>query len=56
MTPRQVAELMDFEERQSDYYFNAGKYLGLFSKTRDDQQVVITLTSLGNKVFKLNYN
>ena len=55
MTPRQVAELMDFEERQSDYYFNAGKYLGLFSKTRDDQQVVITLTSLGNKVFKLNY-
>lgn len=55
MTPQQIAELMDFEERQSDYYFNAGKYLGLFSKSRDDQQVVIALTSQGNKVFKLNY-
>jgi len=55
MTPQQIAELMDFEERQSDYYFNAGKYIGLFSKSRDDQQVVISLTSLGNKVFKLNY-
>lgn len=55
MTSQQIAELMDFEPRQSDYYFNAGRYLGLFEKTNDDKQKVISLTVLGNKVFKLNY-
>lgn len=34
MTTQQIAELMDFDLRQSDYYFNAGRYLGLFEKTR----------------------
>lgn len=55
MTSQQIAELMDFEPRQSDYYYNAGKYLGLFEKTNDDKQKVVSLTALGNKVFKLNY-
>ncbi len=55
MTSQQIAELMDFEPRQSDYYYNAGKYLGLFEKVNEDKQRVVVLTSLGNKVFKLNY-
>lgn len=55
MTSQQIAELMDFAPRQSDYYYNAGKYLGLFEKTSDDRQKVVSLTRLGNKVFKLNY-
>ena len=55
MTPQQVAELMDFDPRQSDYYYNAGKYLGLFEKTTEDKQIVISLTVLGVKVFRLNY-
>lgn len=55
MTSQQIAELMDFLPRQSDYYFNAGKYIGLFEKKTDDKQVVVELTVLGNKVFKLNY-
>lgn len=55
MTSQQIAELMDFLPRQSDYYFNAGKYIGLFEKKTDDKQVVVELTTLGNKVFKLNY-
>lgn len=55
MTGQQIAELMDFEPRQSDYYYNAGKYLGLFEKVNEDKQRVVVLTSLGNKVFKLNY-
>lgn len=55
MTSQQIAELMDFEPRQSDYYYNAGKYLGLFEKTSDDKQKVVSLTPLGNRVFKLNY-
>lgn len=55
MTSQQIAELMDFLPRQSDYYFNAGKYIGLFEKKTDDKQVVVELTVLGNRVFKLNY-
>lgn len=55
MTSQQISELMDFLPRQSDYYFNAGKYIGLFEKKTNDKQVVVELTALGNKVFKLNY-
>lgn len=55
MTSQQIAELMDFEPRQADYYYNAGKYLGLFKKISEDKQRVVTLTVSGNKVFKLNY-
>ena len=55
MTQMQIAELMDFEPRQSDYYFNAGKYLGLFEKKTEDKQTIVALTNLGNKVYKLNY-
>lgn len=55
MTGLQIAELMDFEPRQSDYYFNAGRYLGLFEKHPDDKQRIVSLTPLGEKVFRLNY-
>ena len=55
MTGLQIAELMDFEPRQSDYYFNAGRYLGLFEKHADDKQRIVSLTPPGEKVFRLNY-
>ena len=55
MTTQQIAELMDFDLRQSDYYFNAGRYLGLFEKNADDGQKVVSLTALGNRIFRLNY-
>ena len=55
MTAQQVAELMDFDKRQSDYYFNAGKYLGIFDrKTRDGQRILL-LTPLGERVCRLSY-
>ena len=55
MTSQQIAELMDFDIRQSDYYYNAGRYLGLFEKKREDGQVLTRLTALGQRVFRLNY-
>ena len=55
MTTEQIAELMDFEPRQSDYYYNAGKYLRLFEKKNEDGQKRVRLTELGEKVFALNY-
>ena len=55
MTAAQIAELMDFEPRQSDYYFNAGRYLGLFEKQKNGGQVQVCLTPEGEKLLKLDY-
>lgn len=55
MTKEQIAALMVFDERQSDYYYNAGAYLGLFEKKREDKNSKVFLTRLGDNVFSLNY-
>ena len=55
MTTEQIAELMDFDIRQSDYYYNAGAYIGLFQKKTEDDQIKVILTKLGEEVFALNY-
>ena len=57
MTTQEIAEYMSFEKRQADYYFNAGRYLGLFQKVKDedDNSTVVLLTPLGEKIFKMPY-
>ncbi len=55
MTSQQIAERMDFDLRQSDYYFNAGKYLGLFEKQKEDRQRVVVLTNLGAEIVRFSY-
>lgn len=35
MSSDEIASLMRFQNRQSDYYYNAGRYLGLFEEYRD---------------------
>lgn len=58
-TTEEIAEIMNFEKRQSDYYFNAGKYLGLFEKIDNiddgEKKRIIVLTKLGKKVRNMNY-
>ena len=54
-TAEQIAGLMEFDIRQSDYYYNAGAYLGLFEKRTEDGQKKVFLTKLGEGVFSLNY-
>lgn len=55
MTTEQIADFMEFDERQSDYYYNAGAYIGVFEKKKDDKQTKVFLTRLGETVFSLNY-
>ena len=55
MTVEQIAQFMEFDERQSDYYYNAGAYIGLFKKESEDKQIKVYLTKLGEKVFSLGY-
>ena len=65
MEDEEIAELMHFGSnlsngkpvyRQSQYYFNAGKYVGLFEKSKnEDGKTVTVLTNIGKKVYKMNY-
>ena len=32
MSSGKISDIMQFDIRQSGYYFNAGKYLGIFEK------------------------
>ena len=58
-TREEIADIMQFDLRQSDYYYNAGKYLGLFEKKRirDEEKTVskVSLTKLGRNTMELSY-
>lgn len=53
----EIAEIMQFQIRQSDYYYNAGRYLGLFEKRKISgrKSVKVSLTKLGKDIAKLKY-
>lgn len=51
MSSDEIASLMRFQNRQSDYYYNAGRYLGLFEEYRDGYGVIISIILLGTKCF-----
>ena len=58
-TTEEIAEIMEFDLRQSNYYYNAGKYLGLFEKkdVEDEEKIVkkVSLSKLGKDTVKLRY-
>ncbi len=45
----------DFDHRQTDYYSNAAKYLGLIEGRRENRQVGCTLTQEGTRTFNLPF-
>lgn len=55
MTSEEIIELMKFTSRQKDYYFNAGKYLGLFQRIKEDKVIKYGLTNVGVSVYKKSY-
>ena len=55
MTSEEIIELMKFTIRQKDYYFNAGKYLGLFQRIKEDKVIKYGLTNIGVNVYKKSY-
>ena len=56
LTMDEIAVLFGFAKRQSGYYFNACKYLGLVEKKKDlDGQNKAFLNSNGKKIFQLSY-
>ncbi|MBQ3783101.1 MAG: hypothetical protein II838_06620 [Lachnospiraceae bacterium] len=55
MTTVEIAELFGFKERQSDYYFNACKYLGLAEKVSDEEGVKVHISGLGKRILRMKY-
>lgn len=53
LTKLEIAELMQFDERQADYYFNAGRYLRIFEY--DDDGTSRRLTKQGENIIKMKY-
>lgn len=44
-----------FDIRQTNYYTDAGIYLGLIEKKKDERGILYSLTSCGEKIMKLSY-
>lgn len=56
MTTVEIADLFGFRERQSDYYFNACRYLDLAVKRKDkDGEKKAFITERGKKLLEFHY-
>lgn len=56
MTKTKIADLFGFKERQSDYYFNACRYLGLTEKRKtDDGQIKVFITDKARNILNMQY-
>ena len=55
MSKSEITEEYSFNERQSDYYANSARYLGLAYRTRKDGKTCYTLTDNGRKILRMNY-
>lgn len=55
MNKSEITEEYSFNERQSDYYANSARYLGLVEKVRKEGKPFYALTENGRKIIHMNY-
>lgn len=55
LTSEKIAEKVGFKTRQSDYYFNACRYLGLAEKVNTEHGIMIQLNKKGKNILELPY-
>ena len=55
MTTGEIAELFGFRPRQSDYYYNACRYLGLAEKKKGEAGVKVHITPAGKRLLQMKY-
>ena len=51
-----ITENYDFDERQTKYYTDAARYLGLIEKIKEDGLIQFILSKQGNNLFNLTIN
>lgn len=54
ISKEEITQNYDFDARQTDYYSNAGKYLGLLDIGRENGQIGCFLTKKGQQIFNLS--
>ncbi|MCL2383809.1 MAG: transcriptional regulator [Oscillospiraceae bacterium] len=54
-TKKYITSNYAFDERQTNYYTDAAKYLGLVEKGRIDGEITFNLTAKGNQILNLPY-
>ena len=56
MTKQDITSEYAFDERQTNYYTDAGRYLGLIDKTHDeDGSILFQLSACGHRIMSLEY-
>lgn len=56
MTKQDITSEYAFDERQTNYYTDAGRYLGLIDKTHDeDGNILFQLSTCGHRIMGLEY-
>lgn len=56
MTKQNIISEYAFDERQTNYYTDAGRYLGLIDKTHDeDGNILFHLSTCGHRIMSLEY-
>lgn len=55
LTREEITYNYDFDVRQTSYYTDAGRYLGLIDKRRENSSICYFLTGEGYALFKLKY-
>lgn len=55
MTKQAITSKYAFESRQTNYYTDAGRYLGLIEKNRAEGDVLFQLSDLGQQIMGLNH-
>jgi len=54
-TKKEITENYAFDERQTNYYTDAGRYLGLIEKRKEEGEIIFNLTDKGRKILKLKF-
>jgi len=56
MTKQDITSEYAFDERQTNYYTDAGRYLGMIDKCRDqDNNIIFKLSARGKNIMRLEY-
>ena len=56
LSKEEITQNYDFDSRQTDYYINAGRYLGLIEQEKDPEtnKIGCVLSQIGKRIFNLN--
>lgn len=55
LTREEITTNYDFDPRQTNYYSDAGRYLGLIEKRMENSEIIFSLTDEGERLFRLKY-